>query len=106
MHWRITTSRMVRLTRRKSVPFTKRSGGERVAASRRKYYGGATEPRFRSSTLRFRCWKKEEWEQRFVRRDGRTVVVNARFSLIRDAAARPQYVVFIKEETTEKKQAE
>ena len=36
--------------------------------------------------------EKDEWEQRFVHRDGRVVVTNARFSLIRDAAGKPQYV--------------
>ena len=50
--------------------------------------------------------EKDEWEQRFVRRDGRTVVVNARFSLIRDAAGKPQYVASLTEDITEKKQAE
>jgi len=50
--------------------------------------------------------EKDEWEQRFVRRDGRTVVVNARFSLIRDATGKPQYVASLTEDVTEKKQAE
>ena len=50
--------------------------------------------------------EKDEWEQRFVRRDGRTVVVNARFSLIRDAAGKPQYVASLTEDITEKKRAE
>ena len=50
--------------------------------------------------------EKDEWEQRFVRRDGRPVVVNARFSLIRDAAGRPQSVASLTEDITEKKQAE
>ena len=36
--------------------------------------------------------EKDEWEQRFVRRDGQRVVANARFSLIRDTAGTPQYV--------------
>jgi two-component system, sensor histidine kinase and response regulator len=32
----------------------------------------------------------DEWQQRFVRRDGRMVVAKARFSLVRDAAGQPQ----------------
>ena len=50
--------------------------------------------------------EKDEWEQRFVRRDGRMVLVNARFSLIRDADGKPQYVASLTEDITEKKQAE
>ena len=50
--------------------------------------------------------EKDEWEQRFVRRDGRVVIANARFSLIRDAAGKPQYVASISEDVTEKKEAE
>ena len=50
--------------------------------------------------------EKDEWEQRFIRRDGRTVVVNARFSLIRDTGGNPQYVASLTEDITEKKQAE
>jgi PAS domain S-box-containing protein len=50
--------------------------------------------------------EKDEWEQRFVRRDGRMVLANARFSLIRDAGGKPQYVASLTEDITEKKQAE
>ena len=50
--------------------------------------------------------EKDEWEQRLIRRDGRTVVANARFSLIRDATGKPQYVASLTEDITEKKQAE
>ena len=50
--------------------------------------------------------EKDEWEQRFVRRDGRIVVTNARFSLIRDAAGKPQYVTSLTEDITESKQAQ
>jgi len=50
--------------------------------------------------------EKDEWEQRFIRRDGRIVVANARFSLIRDATGKPQYVASLTEDITEKKQAE
>jgi len=50
--------------------------------------------------------EKDEWEQRFVSRDGRVVLANARFSLIRDAGGKPQYVASLTEDITEKKQAE
>ncbi len=49
--------------------------------------------------------EKDEWEQRFVRRDGRVVVTNARFSLIRDATGKPQYVTSLTEDITESKRA-
>ena len=50
--------------------------------------------------------EKDEWEQRFFRRDGRIVVTNARFSLIRDAAGKPQYVTSLTEDITESKRAQ
>jgi PAS domain S-box-containing protein len=50
--------------------------------------------------------EKDEWEQRFLRRDGGIVVANARFSLIRDAAGNPQYVASLTEDITKKKQSE
>ncbi len=50
--------------------------------------------------------ERDEWEQRFVRRDGRVVVTNARFSLIRDAAGKPQYVTSLTEDITESKLAQ
>jgi PAS domain S-box-containing protein len=50
--------------------------------------------------------EKDEWEQRFVRRDGRVVVTNARFSLIRDAAGKPQYVTSLTEDITESMRAQ
>jgi two-component system, sensor histidine kinase and response regulator len=50
--------------------------------------------------------EKDEWEQRFVRRDGSIVVTNARFSLIRDAAGIPQYVTSLSEDITERKRAD
>src|SRR5579864_2515341 len=49
---------------------------------------------------------KDEWEQRLVRRDGRTVVTSVRFSLLRDAAGRPQYVASLQEDITERRAAE
>src|SRR5215475_3231098 len=50
--------------------------------------------------------EKDEWEQRFVRRDGRVVIANARFLLIRDSSGKPQYVASLTEDITEKKHAE
>jgi PAS domain S-box-containing protein len=47
--------------------------------------------------------KRDEWEQRFIRRDGRTVVARSSFTLIRNAAGRPQYVVALSEDITEQK---
>jgi two-component system, sensor histidine kinase and response regulator len=48
---------------------------------------------------------KDEWQQCFIRRDGRLVVANGRFTLIRDAAGKPQYVVSLTEDITERMQA-
>ena len=50
--------------------------------------------------------EKDEWEQRFVLRDGRILVTNARFTLIRDAAGKPQYVASLTEDITESKRAQ
>jgi two-component system sensor histidine kinase/response regulator len=50
--------------------------------------------------------EKDEWEQRLVRRDGRIVVTSVRFSLLRDAAGRPQYVASLQEDITERRAAE
>jgi two-component system, sensor histidine kinase and response regulator len=50
--------------------------------------------------------ERDEWEQRFVRRDGRVVIANARFSLIRDSSGKPQYVASLTEDITEQKQAD
>ena len=49
---------------------------------------------------------KDEWEQRFIRRDGRIVIANGRFKLIRDAAGNPKYVVTLNEDVTEQRLAE
>jgi PAS domain S-box-containing protein len=49
---------------------------------------------------------QDELEQRFVRRDGRIMVANERFSLLRDAAGNPQYVASLMEDITEKKRAQ
>jgi PAS domain S-box-containing protein len=48
----------------------------------------------------------DEWEQRFVPRDGHTLVISARFSLLRDAAGNPQYVASLMEDITERKRAQ
>jgi PAS domain S-box-containing protein len=46
---------------------------------------------------------RDEWEQRFVRRDGRTVVTSARYTVLRDGARKPQYVISLTEDITERK---
>jgi PAS domain S-box-containing protein len=48
----------------------------------------------------------DEYEQRFIRRDGRILVANDRFQLVRDAAGRPQYIVGLTEDITDRKQAQ
>ena len=50
--------------------------------------------------------ERDEWEQRFIRRDGRNVVTSARFTLLRNAAGKPQYVISLTEDITERKRAE
>ena len=50
--------------------------------------------------------EKDEWEQRFIRKDGSTVVANARFSLLRDSAGKPEYVASLTEDITESKRAQ
>jgi two-component system, sensor histidine kinase and response regulator len=50
--------------------------------------------------------EKDEWEQRLIRRDGRIVVTSVRFSLLRDAAGRPQYVASLQEDITERQRTE
>ena len=49
---------------------------------------------------------QDEWEQRFVRSDGRILIANGRYSLLRDAAGNPQYVSSLMEDITEKKRAQ
>jgi two-component system sensor histidine kinase/response regulator len=48
----------------------------------------------------------DSWEQRFVRRDGRTVIAIRRFSAVRDASGQLQYVLSMTEDISERKQAE
>jgi PAS domain S-box-containing protein len=50
--------------------------------------------------------EKDEWEQRLIRRDGRVALTSVRFSLLRDAAGRPQYVASLQEDITERKRLE
>jgi two-component system, sensor histidine kinase and response regulator len=49
---------------------------------------------------------KDEWEQQLIRRDGQIVTVNARFTLIRDAAGKPQYIAYLTEDVTERRRGE
>ncbi len=49
---------------------------------------------------------QDEWEQRFIRPDGRSVLTKARFTLLRNAAGKPQYVISLTEDITERKRAE
>jgi two-component system, sensor histidine kinase and response regulator len=48
----------------------------------------------------------DEYQQHFIRRDGRIVACNGRFRLLRDAAGEPQYLVALMEDITERKRAE
>ena len=50
--------------------------------------------------------EKDEYEQRFIRRDGGIVIANGRFSLLRDAEGKPRYVVALTEDITERRRAE
>jgi two-component system, sensor histidine kinase and response regulator len=49
---------------------------------------------------------EDEWEQRFVQRDGQIVIANGRFRLVRDAAGKPQYIFSFNEDITRRKRAE
>ena len=60
----------------------------------------------RYNTLVLGNREKDEWEQRLVRKDGRIVITNVRFFLLRDAAGRPQYVAALQEDITERREAE
>jgi PAS domain S-box-containing protein len=48
----------------------------------------------------------DEYEQHFIRPDGSVVACNGRFQLLRDAVGKPQYVVDLKEDITERKRAQ
>src|SRR3974390_1956389 len=49
---------------------------------------------------------EDEWEQRFVRRDGQIVISNGRFRLVRDTAGKPKYIFSFSEDITRRKKAE
>ena len=49
---------------------------------------------------------KNQWEQRLVRKDGAIAMTSVRFSLLRDAAGKPQYVAALQEDITERKRLE
>ena len=49
--------------------------------------------------------ENDEYEQHFIRRDGSTLLGNSRFKLLRDSAGRPQYVVALTEDISERRQA-
>jgi signal transduction histidine kinase len=48
----------------------------------------------------------DEWEQHFIRTDGRIVIADGTFSLIRDTAGNPQYLLNTTKDITDRKQAE
>ena len=48
----------------------------------------------------------DEYENRYVRRDGRTVIGNGRFQLLRDAEGEPQYLVGLTEDITDRKRSQ
>ena len=50
--------------------------------------------------------ERDTYEQRFIGRDGRVVVVNGRFTLLRGATGKPEHVVALTEDITERKAAE
>jgi two-component system, sensor histidine kinase and response regulator len=49
---------------------------------------------------------KDEYTQRFIRRDGEIVIASGRFTLLRDAAGKPMYVIALHEDITERVRAE
>ena len=50
--------------------------------------------------------ENDEYEQHFIHRDGRVLLGNSRFRLLRDSAGRPKYVVALTEDVTERRRAE
>jgi two-component system sensor histidine kinase/response regulator len=48
----------------------------------------------------------DEYEQHFIRRDGRIVLGNGKFQLLRDSTGKPQYVVGLTEDITERKRTQ
>ena len=49
---------------------------------------------------------EDEYTQRFIRRDGRIVTASGRFTLIRDAEGKPQHVIALHEDISERKRAD
>jgi PAS domain S-box-containing protein len=49
---------------------------------------------------------KDEYEHRFIRRDGLVLIANGRFNLLRDAEGKPQYLVGLTEDITERRRSE
>ncbi len=50
--------------------------------------------------------ERDEYEQRFVRRDGRSVFADGSFTIIRDAAGNQQYLLNTTKDITDRKQVE
>jgi two-component system sensor histidine kinase/response regulator len=50
--------------------------------------------------------ERDEDEQHFIRRDGRIVLGNGRFQLLRDATGKPEYIVGLTEDITEHKRTQ
>ena len=48
----------------------------------------------------------DEYEQHFIRRDGRIVLGNGKFQLLRDSTGKPQYVVGLTEDITKRKRTQ
>jgi two-component system, sensor histidine kinase and response regulator len=48
----------------------------------------------------------DEYENKYIRRDGRVVIGNGRFQLLRDAVGKPQYLVALTEDITERKHSQ
>ena len=48
---------------------------------------------------------EDEWEQRFIRRDGGIVIAGGRFKLIRDGEGKPLHIVALNEDITERRRS-
>ena len=49
---------------------------------------------------------EDEWEQRFIQRDGQIVIANGRFRLLRDSTGKPQHIFSFNEDITVRKRTE
>ena len=49
--------------------------------------------------------ENDEYEQHFIDREGRVLLGNSRFRLVRDSAGKPKYVVALTEDVTERRRA-